>query len=113
MLCKVCKRSMIPVRRDSVQGWSCPDCGWGVLTTYIDEIDIDMTDYCVYVRNITDINKDMVKLISRIAGVNYLTARQMLAKEDVCILKAKAPVIKAAIEKLQEADVSFAVIPEL
>ncbi|MDE7223180.1 MAG: hypothetical protein K2O34_05310 [Acetatifactor sp.] len=112
MLCEVCKRDMIPVRRGSVQGWSCPDCGWGVLTTYIDEMYLDTTDYCIYVRNITDINKDIIKLISGIAGVNYLAARQMLVKGDACILKAKAPEIKRAIEKLQEADILFAIIPE-
>ena len=112
MMCEVCKKDMVPVRRNSVQGWSCPNCGWGVLTTYIDEIYQDMTEYCVYVRNVDNVDKNKIKVVSQIAGVNYHTARQMLVDGDVCVLKAKAPEIKNAIDKLQEAEIPFEVTPE-
>ena len=48
MLCEKCKTNMIHVCENSVQGWSCPVCGWGTLTTYIDKIHQDMTEYSMY-----------------------------------------------------------------
>lgn len=45
-------------------------------------------------KSITNIDKDKIKVISKIAGVNYIVAKQMLEKEGICILKAKAVDIK-------------------
>ena len=92
MLCEKCKTNMIHVCENSVQGWSCPVCGWGTLTTYID--------------------KDKIKVISKIAGVNYIVAKQMLEKEGICILKAKAVDIKKAICELENVNIPFEVTPE-
>ena len=97
MLCEKCKTNMIHVCENSVQGWSCPVCGWGTLTTYIDKIHQDMTEYSICTKSITNIDKDKIKVISKIAGVNYIVAKQMLEKEGICILKAKAVDIKKAI----------------
>lgn len=38
--------------------------------------------------------KHIIRIISKIAGVNYIAARHMLEKDSVCILKAKAIEIK-------------------
>lgn len=38
-----------------------------------------------------------IRIISKIAGVNYIVARHMLEKDSVCILKAKAMEIKKAL----------------
>lgn len=112
MLCEKCKTKMIHVRENSVQGWSCPVCGWGILTTYIDKIHQDMTEYSICIKSVANIDKDRIKVISRIAGVNYLVAKQMLEKEGVCILKARAIDIKKAICELENANISFEVTPK-
>ena len=44
-------------------------------------------------------------------GVNYIVAKQILEKEGVCILKAKAIDIKKAICELENANIPFEVIP--
>ena len=54
---------------------------------------------------------DKIKFIAEIACVNYLMAKQVLEKEKVCILKAKAPKIKETISKLQEKNFEFCVTP--
>ncbi|MDE6973504.1 MAG: hypothetical protein K2P38_10450 [Lachnospiraceae bacterium] len=100
MLCEKCKTNMIYIRENSVQGWLCPVCGWEILTTYIDKMLQDMTEYSVCIKNIANIDKDKIKVISQIAGVNYIAAKQILEKEGTCILKAKAIDIKEAICKL-------------
>ena len=103
MLCEKCKINMIHICENSVQGWSCPVCGWEILTTHIAKIYQDMTEYSIFTK---------IKTISRIAGVNYIIAKQMLEKEDVCIMKAKAIDIKAAVCKLKDTDIPFEVIPK-
>ena len=62
MLCEKCKTNMIHVCENSVQGCSCPVCGWGTLTTYIDKIHQDMTEYIVYVQKVLRI---LIKIKSR------------------------------------------------
>lgn len=112
MLCENCKANMIFVRENSVQGWSCPVCGWGIVTTCIDKIYQDMTEYSINIKSVACINKDKIKTISQIAGVNYVAARQMLKKEGTCILKAKAIDIKKAICELENANVPYEITPE-
>ena len=89
MLCEKCKTNMIYIRENSVQGWSCPVCGWEILTTYIDKMLQDMTEYSVCIKNIANIDKDKIKVISQIAGV-----------------------IKKAICKLENVNIPFEVTPE-
>lgn len=48
-----------------------------------------MTEYSIFTKSIENINKDKIKVISQIAGVNYIAAKQILEKEGICILKAK------------------------
>ena len=40
-----------------------------------------MTEYSICTKSITNIDKDKIKVISKIAGVNYIVAKQMLEKE--------------------------------
>lgn len=112
MLCEKCKTNMIRVCENSVQGWSCPVCGWGTLTTYIDGMHQDMTEYSIYTKSVANIDKDKIKVISQIAGVNYTVAKKMLEKEDLCILKAKAIDIKKAISELENVNIPFEITPE-
>mgnify|MGYP001139159423 CR=1 FL=1 len=95
----------------STQGWVCPACGWGILTTYNPEIDVDATEYSLYIRNISTIDINGIRLIAEIASVNFLTAKRMLEEKEVCVLKAKAPKIKEGIDKLRELNIDFIVKP--
>lgn len=112
MLCEKCKAEMAAVRTTGVQGWLCPICGWEILTTYIDEIYLDQTEYSIWIKHVTNINKDIIRIISKIAGVNYIEIRNMLEKDSVCILKAKAIEIKKAVNDLESADVPYEIIPK-
>lgn len=103
---------MVEVCAAGVRGWSCPVCGWGVLTTYIDQIYLDATEYSIWIKKVKNINLDKIRIISKIAGVNYIAAKQMLEKDSVCVLKAKATDIQKAIENLENADVPYEITPE-
>lgn len=111
MRCEKCNENMNWFLEGSIQGWLCPGCGWNLVTTYIDVIYNDMTEYSVYIKEVTEIDKEKIKLIAKIAGVNFVIAKQMLIKNNACILKAKAVEVKNAIEKLREAKIQFEVSP--
>lgn len=114
MLCEKCKGKMDRVvdPAHATQGWICSVCGWGAVTTYIEEIYCDATEYSLYFKNVSDIDVEKIKLVAKTACVNFLPAKQMLEKEEACILKARAPEIRDAIVKLQEKNMEFYVIPE-
>lgn len=111
MRCEKCNENMNWFFEGSIQGWLCSGCGWNLVTTYIDVIYNDTTEYSVYIKEVTEINKEKIKLIAKIAGVNFVIAKQMLIKNNACILKAKAVEVKNAIEKLREAKIQFEVSP--
>ena len=51
--------------------------------------------------------REKLKLVVKTAGVNFIIDKQMLEENNVCILNAKAPEIKAAVVKLRELGVDF------
>ena len=51
-------------------------------------------------------------MVSKIAGVNYIAAKQILEKGDTCILKAEAKDILKAINKLKDVNLPYEVTPE-
>lgn len=111
MICEKCKGEMNWSIEGATQGWRCPACGWNIITTYIDEINADETEYSLYIRNVQEIDKEKIKFIAKTANVNFVIAKQMLQEKEVCILKAKAPDIKVIIAKLQELNIDFNVSP--
>lgn len=112
MLCEICKIYLIPIKEKSVQGWICPKCGWEVLTTFIDEINQDITEYRINIKKSDSIDIEKIKAISQIAGINFLSAKEVLMKGNFCILKAKAVEILEAIEKLQKVNIQFEITPD-
>ena len=111
MVCEKCMQEMIWSVEGSTQGWRCPMCGWNIITTYIDEIDADETEYSLYIRCVLEVDAEKIKFVAKTANVNFVTAKRMLEEKETCILKAKAPKIKSAIVKLQELNIDYDVSP--
>lgn len=112
MICEKCKANMNWFSEGSIQGWVCSNCGWNLMTTNIDEIYEDTIEYSIYIKNMNEINKEKIKSIARIAGVNYIIARKILMESRVCIFKDKAPKVKVVIEELDKLKIQFEVIPK-
>ena len=49
MRCEKCNENMNWFFEGSIQGWLCSGCGWNLVTTYIDVINNDTTEYSVYI----------------------------------------------------------------
>ncbi len=111
MICERCRAKMNWKVDGSIQGWFCSVCGWSVITTYIDDINLDMTEYSLFIKNASEIDRKKIKLIAQIANVSFIIAKRMLEEKEACILKARASEIKVVISKLQEANIDFKVSP--
>lgn len=112
MVCEKCMQEMIWSVEGSTQGWRCPMCGWNIITTYIDEIDADTTEYSLYIRCLSEVDTEKIKFVATIANVNFVIAKRMLEeKKEICILKGRAPKIKSAIVKLQVLNIDYDVNP--
>lgn len=97
--------------KGSTQGWICPACGWNIVTTRIDEIDADETEYSLYIKNVYRIDIEKIKFVAKTANVNFNMAKHMLEEKEVCILKAKASEIKSTIVELKKLNIDFSVNP--
>lgn len=97
--------------KGSTQGWICPACGWNIVTTRIDEIDADETEYSLYIKNVYRIDIEKIKFVAKTANVNFNMAKHMLEEKEVCILKAKASEIKSTIAELKKLNIDFSVNP--
>lgn len=111
MKCEKCKKDMIQKKKGNVQGWICPVCGWNILTTYLDDIYIDNTEYSIFIKDANGINNDKIKFIAKLCGVNYIIAKKLLMTKNVYVFKAKAPIVKGVINELYNLGVKFEVKP--
>ena len=58
MICEKCKGKMNWSIEGATQGWRCPMCGWNIITTYIEDIDRDETEYSLYIKNVTEVDAE-------------------------------------------------------
>ena len=112
MICEKCKEKMQWIIEGSTQGWKCPACGWNIITTHVDDMIADMTEYSIYIKSVQEIDKEKIKFVSKIANVSFVVAKKMLQEGDVCILKAKASRIKEVVINLRELKIDFKISPE-
>ena len=112
MLCEKCKEKMNWYVEGAVQGWVCPACDWSIITTHINEIDADQTEYSLYIRNAFGIDIEKIRFVAKTANVSFIIAKHLLEEQiEVCILKARAPKIKETIAELQKLSIDFRVSP--
>ncbi len=76
--CEKCGGVLEFRRQGSTGGLFCTKCDWSVVTTYLPEILQDLTTYDVKVISGDYRNDQQLKVVAQVAGVNLLTARQLL-----------------------------------
>ena len=111
IICSKCGAEMLPINRDKPFGMTCPNCGWGWATTFIDPIKEDETKYTVFLRSGNTLSKDIVKAVSRAANVNVLQARKMLETAPVAVCTDKAVKIREVLKTLEDGSVLYEVEP--
>ena len=92
-------------------GMTCPNCGWGCTTTYIEPINLDKSDYHVILAA-SDNSLNSIKTVSEVANCNYVEAKKLIENAPVEIFCGKAVEVKAIKKKLEAAGVDFRIEPE-
>lgn len=110
-ICKKCGHEMKPLSDIHPIGMTCPNCGWGWATTYIDPINIDECDYHVIVTS-GDNSLSVIKVVSDIANCNYIEAKKIIENTPAEIYIGKAVNVKAIMEQLKSAGIDFSIKPE-
>ncbi len=110
VFCKKCGNEMEYFRKNHTQGWICPVCGDGMVTSYFDPIESDFTVYTIHA-NAQKPLADAIKTSAEIFCCNYLEARKGLMEGSLQISE-KAQEIQKKAFALQNASVLFHIEPD-
>ena len=110
-ICEKCGNEMKPLSDIYPIGMTCPNCGWGWATTYIDPINLDESDYHIILVS-GDNSLTTIKKVSETANCNFVEAKKMIEKAPVEIFCGKAVAVKAVKKKLEAANIDVKIEPE-
>lgn len=78
MRCDRCGAEMVYFQKGLECGWKCPNCNWGVVTTYIPPIMLDTVKYMIKLPPVENPSLDMIRAASRVFHCNYLATKKYL-----------------------------------
>lgn len=110
-ICEKCGAEMKPLSDIYPVGMTCPNCGWGWATTYIDPINLDESNYRMILVS-SENSLSSIKLVSETANCNYVEAKKLIENAPVEIFSGKAVEVKTIKEKLETANIKFRIEPE-
>ena len=110
MTCEKCGTQKIYFQEGSTCGWTCPKCGWGVVTTYHEPIELDD---CVYSLHILPQEAKMpaITAAAGVFSVNYLEARRGLL-DGTLHVDGRAKYIRDVCALLSSSEVLYKVEPD-
>jgi hypothetical protein len=92
---------------------TCPNCGWGWATTYIDPIQEDDTVYVVYLGEGNVISKATIKTVATISNINYMQAKKMMENNPSAIIfSGNAVQVRDILLQLKSLSLTFKVEPD-
>ena len=112
MKCEKCDTEMKYFIKESTQGWKCPNCNWGIVTTYIEPNKDDKTIYSIILTKNSNYDRSQLKEISRIASCNFIKAKELLESENIELVKDNAVAIKEFAATLKENEINFEITPD-
>ncbi len=111
-ICEKCGTEMIPINADIPIGMTCPKCGWGWATSYIDPMLEDETEYSISLSNNPEISMSIIKVIASIANTNYVQAKELIESGNATIYTGNAFEAKKVIDILKTNSINYLVNPE-
>jgi hypothetical protein len=94
------------------RGLYCTRCDWAVVHTEIPQINLDTTLYEVRIRDGDYGNREHVKVVADISGVNFLEARRLLQQREPVVFRGQAIDVVPVRESLKSAGILFTISPE-
>lgn len=110
--CEKCGLELQFRKEGSTQGLYCLNCGWIVVTTYIPKLQLDRTNYRVYVTGADFKNVRHIQIISKIYGMNYIVVKKLLQEDKPLVFEGYARDVIKIREKLSLGGIGCEIIPE-
>ena len=111
MMCEKCGHKMVSISESQPIGMTCPNCGWGWATTYIEPILSDSVDYHVILES-CDNSLTSIKIVSEVANCNYIEAKKLINNVPAEVFHGQAVEVKKKKTKLEAASIDFKIEPE-
>lgn len=121
IICEKYGEQMVSIDQERTVGMTCPKCGWGWVTSHFDAIDIDQTNYSIFLKPGNPVVIDNIKMIASLCAINFIEAKKTLQMdEDTCIYTAtnessadysKAGKVKHIASLLKAAKLNFYISP--
>ncbi len=122
MICEKCGAEMKEIISELSPGMKGPDGGWGWVTTSINPIVNDRTDYEIRIMPGCSQHIENIKLLAEIMGINFLKAKNLLgsnqpelvykAHDESASALAKAQRVQHVAHRLKKAGVAFTITPD-
>lgn len=93
------------------QGWTCPNCGNGLVTSYIDDMQLDENIYTVTLLPNSNPSTTELKIVSKISGLNILDSKALVL-EGGELIKGRADKISDSINHLNSVGLSIKICPK-
>ncbi len=111
MICEKCNTEMTYFKNGQSQGWTCPNCGNGLVTSFVDDIQLDENIYTVTLLPNVNPPTAALKAVSKITGLNILDSKK-LSLEGGELVKGRAHKISDSINQIKTAGLLFKISPE-
>ena len=103
IICEKCGAEMLPIDSNKPVGMTCPNCGWGWATTYIDPLQNDDTTYIVSLAK---------GHIATRSNKNYVHAKKVIENSPANVYVGKAVQVKDILILLESQSLSYTVTPK-
>lgn len=110
MNCEKCGSELIYRIQGHSCSWTCPQCGWGIATSYFAPIDLDQTEYIVRIHAVASPPIQMIKSVTRILSCNSIEARNSLV-HGTAEFSGMAPIVKKYVAELESAGLQYDITP--
>lgn len=78
MKCEKCNAEMIYEQQGHSCSWICPNCGWGLATTYNSPMELDMERYTIQITPISNPSVEVIRFISKLFNKNFIHAKDAI-----------------------------------
>ena len=112
IICEKCGTEMLPIDSNKPVGMTCPNCGWGWATTYIDPLQNDDTTYIVSLAKGNIATRSAIKIVAKISNKNYVQAKKVIENSPANVYVGKAVQVKDILILLESQSLSYTVTPK-
>ena len=112
IICEKCGAEMLPIDSNKPVGMTCPHCGWGWATTYIDPLQNDDTTHIVSLAKGNIATRSAIKIVAKISNKNYVQAKKVIENSPANVYVGKAVQVKDILILLESQSLSYTVTPK-